>query len=297
MGMTLTKKNNPEAEAKPTVLGKPFCGIIMPIAALSPEYDAAHWVRVKKVLDEAIVEAGFTPRLVSDSDEIGVIHGQIVQNIYTDEIVVCDVSGKNPNVMFELGMRLAFDLPTVVVKDEITAYSFDTSPIKHLPYRKDQRYEDVLDFKAALTKAIKATHKAKKEDPNFSPFLKHFGTFTPKKLDNQELPQAEFLSKRLDQIENQIKSLRTSEKDKHLFAEGSVYQRRKYDPIMSLIRNTLLKRLEEYGLEVSNLPNSRDRLLRDLLASSTIRSVGLNDEEIVTYFNVAYNELMERIDN
>jgi hypothetical protein len=34
---------------------------------------------------------------------------------------------KNPNVMFELGMRLAFDKPAIIIKDNRTNYSFDTA--------------------------------------------------------------------------------------------------------------------------------------------------------------------------
>ena len=65
------------------------------------------------MLFDAIRLAAFDPRMVSDSDEVSVIQKRIVQNIYNNPIVVCDVSGKNANVMFELGMRLAFDKPVV----------------------------------------------------------------------------------------------------------------------------------------------------------------------------------------
>lgn len=184
----------------------PHCGIIMPIATMTPEYDAAHWERVKDVLGAAIRLAGYTPRLVSDSNEIGVIHARIVQNLYDDEIVVCDVSNKNPNVMFELGLRLAFDKPTIVVKDEVTTYSFDTGPIEHIGYRRDQRFDDVEIFKEKVAHAILATVQRKRQDPKFSPFLKHFGSFTPKQVEHHELPQAEYLLKKLDEIESTLYS-------------------------------------------------------------------------------------------
>jgi len=32
--------------------------------------------------------------------------------------------------MFELGLRLAFDKPAIIVKDDNTSYSFDTAPIE-----------------------------------------------------------------------------------------------------------------------------------------------------------------------
>jgi hypothetical protein len=34
--------------------------------------------------------------------------------------------------MFELGMRLAFDKPTVIIKDDKTDYMFDTGIIEHV---------------------------------------------------------------------------------------------------------------------------------------------------------------------
>jgi hypothetical protein len=182
-----------------------YCGIIMPIAAMPPEYDAMHWARVKEVISDAIAMADFTPRLVSEADDVGVIHGHIVQNLYDDEIVVCDVSGKNPNVMFELGLRLAFDKPTIIVQDDSNGYSFDIGPIKHIGYRRDQRYDDVLDFKDKVKTAINATLAKKRENNEFSPFLKHFGSFTPKKVEGHEVPQAEFIMQKLHNIEKRIR--------------------------------------------------------------------------------------------
>jgi hypothetical protein len=115
--------------------------------------------------------------------------------------VVCDVSGKNPNVMFELGIRLAFDKPTIIVKDEKTSYSFDTAPIEHLEYPRDLRYADIVAFKDELARKILSTHKKATEDPNYTTFLKHFGTFTVPKLDTKEVDKEEF-------ILDELKSLR-----------------------------------------------------------------------------------------
>ena len=179
------------------------CGIIMPIAPMVG-YDPTHWGRVREVLGEAISEAGYVPRMVSEREDIGVIHARIVENIYEDEIVVCDVSGKNANVMFEFGMRLAFDKPVIVVKDDKTDYSFDTSPIEHIGYRSDLRFDDVREFKARIKKAILATVTKAKEDDSFSPFLKHFTKITAKSLDVKEVPEAEYIAARLEGIERRL---------------------------------------------------------------------------------------------
>ncbi|MCL2651945.1 MAG: hypothetical protein FWD60_13120 [Candidatus Azobacteroides sp.] len=105
---------------------KQKCGIVMPISAIDT-YTAEHWNDVLSILKDAINQTDFEPDLVSNADDSGIIQHRIVKNLYNNEIIVCDVSGRNPNVMFELGIRLAFDKPTIIIKDDKTSYSFDTS--------------------------------------------------------------------------------------------------------------------------------------------------------------------------
>src|SRR4051812_37518392 len=104
---------------------KPTCGIVMPISSLDG-CSEDHWLEVLEILTEAIDTAGFDGNLVSNADDVGIIQKRIIQNLYDNPIVLCDVSGKNPNVMFESGLRLAFDRPTIIIKDDKTSYSFDT---------------------------------------------------------------------------------------------------------------------------------------------------------------------------
>ncbi len=184
------------------------CGIIMPIADME-NYEVGHWLRVKELIKQAASNSGFRARLVSESEDIGVIHSRIVQNIHDDEIIVCDVSGKNANVMFELGLRLAFDKPVIIIIDERTGYSFDTSPIEHLGYRSDMRYHDTIDFIDALAKKIVATVAKKVDDPNYSPFVGHFGKFTVAKLREVEGTPVEYFGHRLDEIQNTVDQLVT----------------------------------------------------------------------------------------
>lgn len=144
--------------AKPAEAPAPLtCGIVMPISTIDA-CSEDHWRDVRLILSEAIEDAGFAPQLVSDADDVGIIQKRIIQNLYENPIVVCDVSAKNPNVMFELGMRLAFDRPTIIVKDDKTSYSFDTSPVEHLAYPRDLRFSKIVEFKESLSEKIKGTY-------------------------------------------------------------------------------------------------------------------------------------------
>jgi len=201
---------------------KLICGLVMPISTIDG-CNEQHWMDIKDIISEAIEDAGFTANLVSYADDVGIIQKRIIQNLYDNPIVVCDVSGKNPNVMFELGLRLAFDKPTIIIKDDKTSYSFDTSPIEHLEYPRDLRFTKIIDFKKNLTEKIKATYQKSKSDPSYTTFLKHFGTFTIAKLDSQEVSKEDFIIEELKELRKSItrQEKNTFQYDRHRYLDGS----------------------------------------------------------------------------
>lgn len=186
------------------------CGLVMPISAIdgcSPE----HWVEVKNIICEAvesITDPTFSVKLVSDADDVGVIQKRIVQNIYSSDILVCDVSGKNPNVMFELGMRLAFDKPTVIVKDDKTDYSFDTGIIEHVSYPRDLRFSRIVSFKSSLSEKVLATYRASQTNPEHSTFLKNFGKFQVANLAEAVVPADRLVLEMLQDLQSEVSRLR-----------------------------------------------------------------------------------------
>lgn len=182
------------------------CGIIMPIAD-NVGYPLGHWRDVLAIIEEAFEGTEFEPNLVSKKDSIGLIHESIVTNIYSNEIVVCDVSTKNPNVMFELGMRLAFDKPVIIIKDEKTDYSFDTGLIEHLNYPSSLRFQDIVLFKRDLLNRAKATYEAAK-DPNYSPYLKSFNkAIVPARIENIEVTDLQYLVDSVKNISSDVERL------------------------------------------------------------------------------------------
>lgn len=119
-----------------------ICGIAMPISGFD-SYTSIHWNEVRSILERAISDAGLKPRPVWESADSDIIHSRIVRNLYNDDIIVCDASGLNPNVMFELGMRLTFKKPTVIVVDNETKLPFDTSSIEHIIYPLDLHFNKI----------------------------------------------------------------------------------------------------------------------------------------------------------
>ncbi|MDB5119787.1 MAG: hypothetical protein JWN56_1005 [Sphingobacteriales bacterium] len=186
-----------------TEMNKLKCGVIMPISSIDGCTES-HWSDVMDIIKTCVDESGFDANIVSNADDVGVIHKRIVQNLYDNPIVVCDVSCRNPNVMFELGMRLAFDKPTIIIKDDKTSYSFDTSSIEHIEYPRDLRFNKIEEFKLKLIEKIKSTYKKSTEDPNFSTFLKNFGEFKVAKIDTKEVSQQELVMDELRSLRRMI---------------------------------------------------------------------------------------------
>ena len=67
--MTTKPMKTTSEEKKEEVL---TCGIVMPISSID-SCTAEHWKDVYKVLCEAISGANFKPRIVSESEESGII--------------------------------------------------------------------------------------------------------------------------------------------------------------------------------------------------------------------------------
>ncbi len=206
----MAKQSTGKEEAvKKENTNKPKCGIIMPISAID-NCSAEHWAEVLLILRDIITSADFDSNLVSDADDSGIIQKRIIQNLYSNEIVICDVSGKNPNVMFELGMRLAFDKPTIIIKDDKTDYSFDTSIIEHLTYPRDLRFSKIVKFKEDLKIKLKGTFEKSTNDSNYSTFLKNFGEYKVTQLAQREISSDKYILNTLEDLRNEISLIRRS---------------------------------------------------------------------------------------
>ncbi|WGV57811.1 hypothetical protein QIH01_20280 [Brevibacillus brevis] len=188
-------------------------GLVMPIAMIDncgPE----HWLEVKSIITEALSnheKYQFETKLVSESDSVGLIHKRIVQGLHNSDIVICDVSCKNPNVMFELGMRLAFDKPTIIIKDDKTNYTFDAGGIEHVEYPRDLRFTKVVEFKNTLLRKTIATLEDSLRDPNHSPFLKSFGQFKVAKLDETEVMPIDLIIDKLNEMQSDVASIKSTQ--------------------------------------------------------------------------------------
>lgn len=253
------------------------CGLVMPISAIDG-CSEGHWEEVRLIIKEALSDTQFTVELVSDSNEIGIIQKRIVQNIYDNDLVICDVSAKNPNVMFELGLRLAFDKPAIIVKDDKTNYSFDTAPIEHLEYPRDLHYHTIQIFKTKLREKVVATFEAAKK-PEYTTFLKHFGQFVVAKLDEKKVGKDEYLLAAVSELRQEVQSLAKTVRGKDEYTSKLADLRRSpsgtsYMSEEEFLRLALARR--KGGASLSDLTDPNSPEFRALIEEYLEKHVPLN---------------------
>jgi hypothetical protein len=97
------------------------------------------------------------------------LKGQIIiEDIWTKinqaAFLIADVTDKNPNVMYELGIAHTIGKPTILITQEIETIPFDFNYLRHHPYKTD--FEDKERFDIEIKKAINELYK--EHYPNIS---------------------------------------------------------------------------------------------------------------------------------
>lgn len=134
------------------------CFVIMPISDPN-DYDTGHFSRVySHLIKPACTAAGVSPIRADEVKSTNYIVIDILKRILQSDIVLCDLSAKNPNVMYELGIRQAFNLPSILIKDKRTERVFDIQGIRTVEYDENLRVDvvekDISNIKTTIQKTI-----------------------------------------------------------------------------------------------------------------------------------------------
>ncbi|TWC57224.1 hypothetical protein FBY04_106268 [Pseudomonas sp. SJZ080] len=133
------------------------CFVIMPIADMDG-YDDGHFSRVyEHLIKPACINAGFEPHRADFVAASNYIIIDILRKILDSDIVICDLSGRNPNVLYELGVRQAFNLPTVLIKDYKTPKIFDIQGLRYTEYNHTLRIDEVQKERDRIQLSISET--------------------------------------------------------------------------------------------------------------------------------------------
>src|ERR1700726_4811134 len=145
----------------------PLCFVLMPFgrktdaAGRSINFDSVY----QKIIAPGVVQAGLEP-IRADEEKIGgTIHKPMFERLMLCHYAVADITGANPNVFYELGIRHALrPATTTIVFLEGTVIPFDIALVRGISYRTDGAGEPVepeipaAAIAAHLTAARDAPH-------------------------------------------------------------------------------------------------------------------------------------------
>lgn len=182
------------------------CFVIMPISD-TDGYDKGHFLRVyEDIIKPAVDNTDFTARRADEVKETNFIHLDILKQLIDAPISICDLSSRNPNVLFELGIRQAFDKPVVLIQEKGTPKIFDIGPLRYLEYSKSMKYHDVLKTQEELTEAIQATKEAEGQQGNINSIVRLMALSNPAAIPTLEGDNKEAFA--IDVMQTQLNDMR-----------------------------------------------------------------------------------------
>jgi len=145
----------------------PLCFVLMPFGR---KMDAAGRVInfdsvYQKIIAPAVAEAGLEPVRADEEKIGGTIHKPMFERLMLCHYAVADITGANPNVFYELGIRHALrPRSTVIIFVEGTVLPFDIALVRGISYRTDGAGEPV-DIQTPI-KAMADQLKAARGQPH-----------------------------------------------------------------------------------------------------------------------------------
>ncbi|CAH6845409.1 conserved hypothetical protein [Vibrio chagasii] len=180
------------------------CFVIMPISS-QQDYDEEHFQLVyEDIICPAIEAADMVPVRADETKGTNLIQLDILQKVIDSPIAICDMSAKNPNVFYELGMRQAFDMPTVLLKDEKTIAPFDINGLRYCQYHTDMRHRNVKLAIENLSQTLVQTYKNRNNKSEINSLVRLLDLARPAELPKADITaeekESKLLSLKLDTV-------------------------------------------------------------------------------------------------
>lgn len=93
---------------------------------------------------DVVTNLGFRCTKGDDSNVSSNILGHIIQQISKSRIVIANISGRNPNVFYELGIAHALGKPVLIVSESLTDIPFDINSSRILAFENEAELSERL---------------------------------------------------------------------------------------------------------------------------------------------------------
>lgn len=103
------------------------CFVIAPIGDPDSEIRNRSDKVLKHLISPAVSARGYTAVRADGIDKPGLITSQVIQRIVDDSLVIADLTGRNPNVFYELAIRHALRKPLIQIIQKGEQIPFDVA--------------------------------------------------------------------------------------------------------------------------------------------------------------------------
>ena len=158
---------------------KKVCFVIIPFNERNGQHPKGFFTEVlNSLIIPAVTEAGFEVR-TANRQGTEIIHSTIVNDVLDADLAVCDLTEHNPNVLFELGMRLAHEKPVALIHADGTERVFDVDNVlRVLPYDPNLWRTTIEKNTPELREHVEATWDNKGKSETYIGLLRKIKTET-----------------------------------------------------------------------------------------------------------------------
>ncbi len=100
-----------------------------------------------------VLEDSYSINVAHEMNYIGSINKQIIEEIFYSDLVIANLTNRNPNVMYELALRHCLGKPVIQIMEKGTILPFDIGTERTIEYQNDS--QGVLELREEINKYIK----------------------------------------------------------------------------------------------------------------------------------------------
>ncbi|UDB48479.1 hypothetical protein [Bacillus safensis] len=192
--------------------------VITPIGNDNTEIRRSAEGFIDVVIEPILNELGFETSVAHRIIDGGSITNQLISRILDDDLVIANLTGLNPNVMYEVAVRHAVRKPIVHVCENGTKLPFDLGTERTIFFRNDMM--GVIEVRDIFKRYVEAALEETKAD---NPIYRASSeSMILDKLQDED-PDKYLILKRLNDIENLVKTNINKSKQKSIDLEHQTF--------------------------------------------------------------------------
>lgn len=232
-------------------LDEKICFVVMPFGGWFDDYYA-------NIYKPAIEESGLTAFRADDLYRPSNIVNDIWSYTQRAKIILADLSGKNANVFYELGLAHALAKPAILITESLDDVPFDLRSLRVIEYDKNDPTWGT-DLKESIVAAIGEVL----ESPMHAvlpAFLTVKADQKPKSVSESEMQYLE-LKQEIERLRSEVYRTRASVRPRHMTSSEAKERIRRYMEVGAPDEH-IIRRLTDVGIS-ENWVRRRISLLRE----------------------------------